>query len=306
MQNNLYDIIEKLNKENIELKDSKEYHLGCNIMVIKKYLKSFQFKKIHKWLHDYCATKVIRKKYNIRKVYQENYENNKEDYTKKRIAVYTCIVGNYDDLKIPLVKFNNVDFYLITNCPQKYKEYEEYFKIIKIPDEIDLNNNVLLNRYIKLHPFSFFESYDYAIYIDGSIQVISDIRKMITFCSKKTGLALHRHSARDCIYNEAKACKLWKRGNYHQINEQMIKYKSESFPEHYGMFEAGVIVVDMQNKNAMSILEAWWNEFCNTKSMRDQLALPYVLWKNGYQTSDIGCLGISIFKNYTIRLNKHN
>ena len=31
--------------------------------------------------------------------------------------------------------------------------------------------------------------------------------------------------------------------------------------------------------------------------MRDQIALPYVMWKNGYSFEDVGLLGDNVFKN---------
>ena len=36
-------------------------------------------------------------------------------------------------------------------------------------------------------------------------------------------------------------------------------------------------------------MEDWWKEI-EKYSNRDQVSLPYVLWKNGYQIGDVGTL----------------
>ena len=116
---------------------------------------------------------------------------------------------------------------------------------------------------------------------------------------------MHLHCERDCIYNEAIVCKYYNRGNYSKIKQQMEKYKKEGFPQRYGMLEANVIVCNLQNSTSIKILEDWWNEFIVSQSMRDQLALPYVLWKNHYKIDDVGIIGNNVNKNYKIRIERH-
>ena len=55
-------------------------------------------------------------------------------------------------------------------------------------------------------------------------------------------------------------------------------YKSLGFPEHYGLYEANVIIRKHNNKSVIDLMEYWWSEILNN-SHRDQLSLNYVIWK---------------------------
>ena len=117
---------------------------------------------------------------------------------------------------------------------------------------------------------------------------------------------MHRHGARDCVYDEAMVCLLYRRGSAKKIKEQMAKYCSEGFPKNYGLNEANVIVADLKNNRSSNLLNEWWNELLCAGSLRDQLAWPYVLWKNKLSVDDVGCLGVDVYTNAKFQINKHN
>ena len=105
---------------------------------------------------------------------------------------------------------------------------------------------------------------------------------------------MFRHHSRKCIYIEEKACLLQNKGNKDKIIEQINKYKSDNFPANFGLLEGTIIVSNLKSKKAKNLLIDWWNEFYESESLRDQLSLPYVLWKNNYKIDDIGFLGNNI------------
>lgn len=305
-EKDVYKALEKINKEKQELLNSPYYVLGWGIKRYTNLLKHFKFKEIYdnlKILH--INNKVAKSLGDCDKETKQevNYDKTCSD---KRIAVYTCVTGGYDNIHVPLVFFDNVDYYLLTDDIDKYKDYSNIYKIIKLDDKIIKLGNTFANRYAKFHPFEFFKDYDYSIYIDGSVRVVSDIRCFVYKTNTKLGIAMHKHSARKCTYKEAKACLLKGRGNLEAIRSQMNKYKSEGFPEMFGLNECGVIAVDLNNLKAKEILDAWWREFLDSKSLRDQLSLPYVVWKNAYTMDDIGNLGYNINENYKFELITHN
>jgi hypothetical protein len=169
-------------------------------------------------------------------------------------------------------------------------------------DAIKLTGNKI-NRYCKMHPFEIFKDYDYSIYIDGNVQVVSDVRSLCELAHKsKCGIAMHMHPNRNCTYNEAEACIIYKRGNSKKIIEQMEKYKDEEFPENFGFLEATIIVCDLKNPVAKKIMDSWYDEFIRSDSGRDQLSLPYIIWKNGYTIEDIGILGNNLLFNPIFRV----
>ncbi len=77
-------------------------------------------------------------------------------------------------------------------------------------------------------------------------------------------------------------------------------------PTNYGLLECNVIVSDLKSENSAKILDEWWKEFVNSNSMRDQISLPYVLWKLKYNIEDIGNLGNNVRNNPKIQIIKHN
>lgn len=220
-----------------------------------------------------------------------------------KMAVYSCITGDYDCLTEPFFSIEGVDYIMFTDNP---KLKSEKWQLRPIPNEIaKWNDNILINRYIKMHPNVVGSHYNYALYIDGNICVVSNIRNMINVISSDFGFALHQHVSRDCIYDEVQSCKYVKKGNIKKLEEQVARYHKEQFPAHYGLLEATVILTDLHHAVALEIQDKWWQEFINSESRRDQISLPYVLWKNGIKLSDISTLGCPIQQNPKFRKFDH-
>lgn len=295
-------LIENLNLENEQLVDSREYQLGCNMIEFKNMLKHFKIITILK--------KIIRhnrlKKYSHANSSKHIDIINNNEIKNKKIAIYTCIVGEYDNVCEPHFIDTNTEYYIITD--NKNLKTEKFKKII-IPEEILKkfnNNNVIINRYYKLNPNVVFNDYDYTIYIDGNVNVFSDLTTLANNIDNSVGVSIHKHRDRNCIYEEYKVCKILKKGNINNLKKQLKRYKIEGFPNNYGMAECGIIVCDLKNPIAINIMGDWWNEFFNSESLRDQFSLPYILWKNNIELKQVTSLGDDCYKNPKFRVNgKH-
>ena len=303
VEDDIYKIIEDLYLEIKTLKQNKGYKLYKKINRLKNDIRHCKFKDILKRI---CLNiKLIFFKKDL-KISSKNEKKYSKYLGDKKIAVYTCITGKYDNICEPIIKENKCKYYLYTNNSNLTSKN---FEIKSIPDEITkkFNDNILINRYIKMHPYELFEGeFDYAIYIDGNIRIISDISSFVNYVSSDYGIAMHKHSIRDCIYKEEKALRLLKKGNKKKIRQQLKNYQDNGFPEKYGMLEANVIVTDLKNKKGKEIFNNWWEEFINSNSLRDQLALPYVLWKNKIKTEEIATLGNNVYDNYKLEIVSHN
>lgn len=300
MEKELIEKIEELNLEIIDLKSDRIYSLGKKIDYIISQLKSLRIINAIKKIID--SRKI--KKYNAHGELANDYSYVSVPKLKNaKIAVYSCITGNYDEIKEPFLISKNVDYYLFTdNSKLKSKNWI----IKKIPQRLKKYNNILINRYIKMHPYEFFSEYDYAIYVDGNVKIISNIRNLIySVYKKKSGISMHRHQFRNCIYKEIEVCRIRKKGNYEKMKAQTLRYKEFGFPKEFGMLEAGIIVSDLKNNNAINLLDDWWIEFENSESMRDQISLHYVIWNSGYTMDDIGSLGNNMYKNPVFRIRIH-
>lgn len=290
MNSNLY-IIENINERYLKVINSKEYRIGMAIIDIKQKLKKLQFMTIIKKF-------LIYKK--IQKVSENKITTNVLPLklcTKKKIAIYTCVIGNYDNIYDPLYVNKNCDYYLITdNANLNTSVWTKKIITQDVIEECN-NNPFLINRYYKMHPHKIFNDYDYAIYIDGSIEIVSDLSDCINLINENVGIALHEHRSRSCIYKEYVACKTLKKGNLKKLKIQINDYKNHKFPENYGIAECGFIISELNNKIAISIFDNWWQEFKNSESLRDQIALPYVLWNMNIKMNELVTLGNNIFQN---------
>ena len=300
----LYKAIEELEKEKRNILESSAYRRILAGRKFLRHIKEKDFLSVKKMLFDkMAAIKIRRKKYSHK--LQPVIKNNDVMYDKCKIAIYTAVIGDYDNIQRHLISFDNVDYILFVDNKEKYKDCDSRYDVRQIPSEILEKGQINANRYLKFHPYEFLNGYDYAIYLDGNVRIISDIRSFINYCSPLTGIAMHAHRNRDCIYDEAEVCVFYRKGIPDKIKKQMARYKSEGFPKHFGMNEATIIVSDLRNDVARRLLNIWWFEFEKSECKRDQLIWPYILWKNKLSINDIGCIGNDIYNNYKLEIIKH-
>ena len=120
---------------------------------------------------------------------------------RKQIAVYTCIVGGYDEASEPEVIEDNCDYYIISDKkPQK----DTVFKYINIDDYVDANlaDNTRRNRYCKINAHKIFPEYRYSIYFDGNIDLKKGISHYIENLPK-TRIAVCTKTSYKNVYAEA-------------------------------------------------------------------------------------------------------
>ena len=265
--------LEKLRKSSIK----QSFQLAFKVINSKRIFKK---------------TKVYNSSMSIENRTVEEFERDlicNVDYYKKKIAVYTCVVGGYDKVNDPIIINENIDYFVFSD----QTIHSKIWKQKEIPEKIlDLDNNILINRYLKFHPEELFQNYDFAVYIDGNVQVISDITPLLKYTKNKLGVAFHSHSYRDSIYNEVEVLtKVVKRGDPTKLNKQVTAYRKEGFPDKYGLPEATIIITDLNNEKAAIFFDQWWEEFIRSRSFRDQVSLPYILWRNGISTDEVTLLG---------------
>lgn len=214
----------------------------------------------------------------------------KVNYTyiaQKKIAIYMCIINDYDEVREPLSAESDCDYFLISDKkPKDLKIFQwiDYRKIVpkKYADP------AVINRYCKMHGHKIFNEYHYSIYIDGKVQILSPISKYIDNVGN-VGIAIHKHGFIDCIYVEG--IRMVGSGISNEINvvQQMREYIFEGMPRNFGTFECRMIVRDHNNIQGNQIMEEWFDEYYR-KERRDQFSLSYILWRNGMECGDIGLI----------------
>lgn len=276
---------------------SKEYRCGNNLYRYINVFKSGNIKKLSRMFFkrnksfDTILDSSFTTKFQV------------EDYmTTNRIAVYTSIFGDYDNLKDPVLKPDNIDYYIITdqNLPEtsiwKSIDYKEV-----IPDTIV--SPIERNRYVKIMPHKVFTDYDYSIYVDGNVFITSDLSALIKPL-QKFPIAMHRHKNRDCVYEEIEACIAKGKENEKRLRTHEKLLRAHGVPEHCGLLEATVIVRKHSDTRCISIMETWWDEF-QQYSKRDQISLIDSLWKAGVSIDFIASLGDNILDNHHFVIVPH-
>ena len=237
-------------------------------------------------------------------------------YPEAKIAVYTVITGGYDNLKSPVYADDSIDYYAVTDSESLSVNMRNggglNFRVLRVPEHLSGLNSVRQQRYIKLHPDEVLSEeatgrkYDYTVYIDGSLRITCDIKPLVySLIESGKSIAIHEHFIRDCIYDEAFACYLANKADIRLIRKQMDFYRSEGMPEHFGLPETPTIIRKCNDSYLQKVMHEWWLQI-DRFTHRDQLSLPYVLWKNGLDMSYIFSLGNNVWRNPYFLAYRHN
>ena len=295
-------LIDDLEIQRRELGQSDEYLLGRRI-------------RTSRWLRfigiAYNLVRSIKLKVPYRPLQSKNISAFRNNIKHKdtlalydyKIAVYTCIIGDYDQLQEPQFKPGNVDYILATDAPHPSTGAWKGIDVRAIKDVPALDNS-RISRYVKLHPHLFLNDYDYSIYIDGNIKTVGDMRYLIPLLNRH-GLVANLHHSRNCIYEELETCMLKEKDNAQIMRKQIEAYRSAGMPEHYGLTESNLLVRDHHNPVCIDIMERWWQEIVK-HSRRDQLSLSFVLWEMGIPVSEIGRISDDVYKIPLIRFQPHS
>jgi hypothetical protein len=87
---------------------------------------------------------------------------------------------------------------------------------------------------------------------------------------------------------------------------QIATYKKEGFPRHYGLYENSILIRNHHDEPTRRLMEEWWVEYLKY-STRDQLSLPYLIWKLGYDKKNIHIIGHNLRNNHRFnRVHSHD
>jgi hypothetical protein len=191
----------------------------------------------------------------------------------KKIAVYTCIINNYDRLNEIKKVEEGIDYI----CFSDNEFSNNTWRIIKVKNDLNLDNS-RFSKHPKILPHLYLKDYDISIWIDGNIEVQGNIHELLNSLND-TCFHICRHPSRNCLYKEATIVIAYRVASPQLVADQIAKYKNQRFPENNGLIAGGVIIRNHNDLVCKSIDEQWWQEILNF-SKRDQLSFNYVAWKN--------------------------
>lgn len=248
---------------------------------------------------------IIKKKYPSYKVKAYNYKSIVQELEKevkyiKKKCVYTCITGNYDVLR----NFNKEDGWDYV-CFTDMKIDDNLWIMKNIPEELNYLSKVKQQRIIKILPQKYLPEYDFTLWLDANI-ILKENHTLTDFFTEYNKedkpISFKIHPIRDCIYQEFDACLKYKKDTSDNMDYVRDRYLKEGFPEHFGLYETGIILRNNKDRRCCELMELWAKEL-KENSHRDQLSLNYCIWKLGYKDI-INEFTNEEFKEYFI-LQKH-
>jgi len=191
--------------------------------------------------------------------------------------VYSAVTSSYDMVFKPKVFTDDVRYVLFSDRQKKIKGWN----VLPISNVIE-GGESLTNRWYKFFPHKVFKEAEYSIYVDGNIRIIGDLKPLIQeFKESRAALGVFKHQHRTTIFQEVEACVEF--GKFDEQDEQRVKeqlktYTESGMPLDQPLTDNGVIFRWHQHPMLSKAMSSWWEQLQDF-SKRDQISLPYVIWK---------------------------
>src|SRR5438445_8639 len=167
------------------------------------------------------------------------------DDWKGSTVIYTAVTGGHDH-QTSHAYTPGVDYIYFTDGHSSPPS--KVWTVVQLHNDLGLDDRRLA-KIPKVYPHYFQElrRYKYAIWIDGSMEILNRRFPKEILNYLDNGFVISPHfDGRDCAYGEA-TIRPPKYAN-EPLDEQVEHYREEGFPEHFGLYECGVNARDMQNK----------------------------------------------------------
>lgn len=197
-----------------------------------------------------------------------------------RVAIYTCIIGAYDELVQPAVTDAGFDFICFVGKGEKTADRAGVWEIREL--DCGISDPHLLSRYPKMHPHILLPDYDASLWIDGNIAILDDsvYRAVRIKMAAGVGYSGVTHPQRDCVYAEARKC----RDMRYLSNFGLLRVWAWLFlhgvRRHSGLMENNLIFRRHLRPEIVALDELWWDRLLHL-SRRDQLSFMWCLKKCG-------------------------
>lgn len=205
-----------------------------------------------------------------------------------RGAVYTAITGGKDVLRPLQYVIPDVEYICFTDDPSMTAEgwtcrpldYNH-----RDPTRRARRPKILAHQYLK--------DFDWSLWIDGNFEITGHIEAFIMEHVSEAAFHAFKHNKRAYAYEEFPRCKELEKDDPVLIDAQEARYRAEGMPEDRRLLYSGVLLRRHNDPEVKAAMKLWWSEI-KRGSRRDQLSLPYVLWK---QPVDFRVFGTKLFWN---------
>lgn len=232
----------------------------------------------------------------VRSIYAD--ERREPAPRRNRYAVFTAVVGGYDDLAAPRYRPEGCDFVVFSDQPLKVEGWKVLPLNYQHPDP------TRAARFVKLHPHLYFPQYEHSIWIDANIGVKGDLGLFIDQLADADFIGALPHPLRTCVYEEGFECIERRKDDASTITRHLEAYRAAGIPEHIGLWETNLLVRRHNDPNCIKLMSSWWREI-QIGSRRDQLSLPVVRRQNSANIAALDRKGVSAREHPLVTLVSH-
>jgi O-antigen biosynthesis protein len=192
---------------------------------------------------------------------------------------YTALYGDYDRLRAA-PDVTGVQFVAFTDDEDLVSRGWE---VRVVPAPADEHPRMTAKRF-KLLPHIVLPDAERTVWVDASHEICGPTAVLSALaCLDETGIALHRHPVRDCIYVEAEHSLWMLKYKSQPISEQVERYRAEGHPEHWGLWACGSMA---RTRGAIdAVMDDWWAENL-AWSYQDQISFPVVMRRAGLRPAE--------------------
>lgn len=194
------------------------------------------------------------------------------------MVLFTAVFGKPDVLFDPMLPLPEVEKICFTDL--EFLGQSRYRMV-----HVDLHElpPAKRNRRVKIFWPEIFDCFDYSLYVDSTVQVLVDPRDLIQYLDPGSDIAVFRAKLWHCLYREAIECVRLGLDDPSLIRQQVANYRGEGLLPPTGLW-AGTVILRRHTLAMREFAQAWWREV-EQFSCRDQISLPYVVWRTGAQVS---------------------
>jgi len=213
----------------------------------------------------------------IQKIYKRYHQNIKQHEPPGKVnIVYTCVTDSYDQIPPPRYVTSGWRYIMFTD---QYIEAPTGWEVIYIKNPGNLTP-VKFARQVKIEYWKYLPDHDVNIWVDSNIIIRKDLNDLCNLVMNDKHLIYTvKHPKRKCVYEEAKEVIVSHKDKPSIVNKQTHYYQSHNFPKNFGDFYETNCIIRKNTQQVKDAMSLWFQQIL-TWSHRDQLSLPYIIWKN--------------------------
>ena len=198
-----------------------------------------------------------------------------------RTVVYACTRLDYDQIFSPVAPTPGVEFVLFAD---RRPRLVRGWRWRPLPEAARSLSPTLANRYAKFFPERILPEAEISVYVDANTLILSDLTPLIAeFAASGADIGLFRHRERASLAEElAFGRQVGKipAADAAKGEAQLAHYREAGLPPDVALTENAIIFRRHGRPALGPAMELWWAQL-EEFTKRDQLSLPYVLFRSG-------------------------